>query len=43
MARKGLVVFQFTLSVVLIVSVLAVYKQVQFMQTRNLVLTGRMF
>ncbi len=36
MARKGLVVFQFTLSVVLIVSVLAVYKQINYMQNRNL-------
>ncbi|MEP6724737.1 MAG: ABC transporter permease [Bacteroidota bacterium] len=36
MARKGLVIFQFTLSVVLIVSVLAVYRQIQFMQNRNL-------
>jgi len=32
-ARKGLVVFQFTLSVILIVSVLVVYKQVQFIQS----------
>jgi putative ABC transport system permease protein len=32
-ARKGLVVFQFTLSVVLIVSVLVVYKQIQFIQS----------
>jgi putative ABC transport system permease protein len=31
-ARKGLVVFQFTLSIVLIVSVLIVYRQVQFIQ-----------
>ncbi len=35
-ARKGLVVFQFFLSVVLIVSVLVVYKQIQFVQTKNL-------
>lgn len=35
-ARKGLVVFQFTLSVVLIVSVLVVYKQVKFIQSANL-------
>jgi putative ABC transport system permease protein len=34
--RKGLVVFQFTLSVVFIVSVLVVYKQVKLIQTRNL-------
>jgi putative ABC transport system permease protein len=30
--RKGLVVFQFTLSVVLIVAVLVVYKQIEFVQ-----------
>ncbi len=35
-ARKGLVVFQFTLSVVLIVSVLIVYKQIEFIQSKNL-------
>lgn len=35
-ARKGLVVFQFLLSVVLIVSVLVIYKQIQFVQTKNL-------
>ncbi|MBA4055848.1 MAG: transporter permease, partial [Marivirga sp.] len=35
-ARKGLVVFQFVLSVIFIVSVLVVYKQIQFLQTRNL-------
>ncbi len=35
-ARKGLVVFQFTLSVILIVSVLVVYKQIAFVQTKNL-------
>jgi putative ABC transport system permease protein len=34
--RKGLVVFQFTISVVLIVSVLVVYKQLDLIQTRNL-------
>lgn len=34
--RQGLVVFQFTISVVLIVSVLVVYKQMDFIQTRNL-------
>jgi putative ABC transport system permease protein len=34
--RRGLVVFQFTISVVLIVSVLVVYKQMDFIQTRNL-------
>jgi putative ABC transport system permease protein len=31
-ARKGLVVFQFTLSVMLIVAVLVVYRQIQFIQ-----------
>ncbi|WP_439881009.1 ABC transporter permease [Pontibacter sp. MBLB2868] len=35
-ARKGLVIFQFTLSVVLIVSVLVVYKQIEYVQTKNL-------
>lgn len=35
-ARKGLVVFQFFLSVILIVSVLVIYKQIQFVQTTNL-------
>ncbi len=35
-ARKGLVIFQFMLSVVLIVSVLVVYKQIEFVQTQNL-------
>jgi putative ABC transport system permease protein len=35
-ARKGLVVFQFTLSVILIVSVLIVYKQIDFIQSKNL-------
>ncbi len=35
-ARKGLVVFQFFLSVILIVSVLVIYKQIEFVQTRNL-------
>ena len=34
--RKGLVVFQFTLSVVLIAAVLIIYRQVQYIQTRNL-------
>lgn len=32
-ARKGLVVFQFTLSVVLIVAVLVVYQQIRFIQS----------
>jgi putative ABC transport system permease protein len=35
-ARKGLVVFQFTLSVVLIVSVLVIYRQIDYVQTQNL-------
>ncbi|HEX5172356.1 MAG TPA: ABC transporter permease [Cyclobacteriaceae bacterium] len=35
-ARKGLVVFQFTLSIVLIVSVWIVYQQIRFTQTKNL-------
>lgn len=35
-ARKGLVVFQFALSIVLIVSVWVVYEQINFMQTQNL-------
>jgi len=35
-ARKGLVVFQFTLSVVLIVAVVVVYNQIQYIQTKNL-------
>ncbi len=34
--RKGLVVIQFALSVVLIVSVLVVYKQIAFVQDKNL-------
>lgn len=35
-ARKGLVVFQFLLSVILIVSVLVIYKQIEFVQTQSL-------
>jgi putative ABC transport system permease protein len=35
-ARKGLVVFQFTLSIILIVAVLVVYKQIDFIQNKNL-------
>ncbi|MDH4297472.1 MAG: ABC transporter permease [Cyclobacteriaceae bacterium] len=35
-ARKGLVVFQFFLSVILIVCVLVIYKQIEFVQTKNL-------
>ncbi len=34
--RKGLVVFQFTLSVILIVSVIVVYKQIELVQSKNL-------
>jgi putative ABC transport system permease protein len=34
--RKGLVVFQFTLSVVFIAAVLIVYRQLNYIQTRNL-------
>jgi len=34
-SRKGLVVFQFTLSALLIVSVIVVYRQVQFVQQTN--------
>ncbi|HXB44653.1 MAG TPA: ABC transporter permease [Puia sp.] len=36
MARKGLVIFQFTLSVMLIVSVIIVYQQIELVQTKNL-------
>ena len=35
-ARRGLVVFQFTLSVILIMAVFVVYKQIQFVQDKNL-------
>jgi len=34
-ARKGLVVFQFTISVVLIVAVLVVYQQIHYIQSTN--------
>ncbi|MFT3936556.1 MAG: ABC transporter permease [Chitinophagaceae bacterium] len=34
--RKGLVVFQFTVSLVLIVAVMVVYRQMQFVQSKNL-------
>jgi ABC-type antimicrobial peptide transport system permease subunit len=34
-SRKGLVVFQFTLSVMLIISVIVVYQQIQFIHTTN--------
>jgi hypothetical protein len=36
LARRGLVVFQFTLSIILIVSVLVVYFQIDYVQTKNL-------
>ncbi len=35
-ARKGLVVFQFVISIVLIISVLVVYKQIEYIQHKNL-------
>ncbi|MEN8248142.1 MAG: ABC transporter permease [Bacteroidota bacterium] len=35
-ARRGLVIFQFTLSIILIVSVLVIYKQIDFVQNKNL-------
>jgi predicted permease len=35
-ARKGLVIFQFTLSIILIVGVLVIYKQINYIQTINL-------
>lgn len=35
-ARKGLVIFQFTLSVVLIISTVVIYKQIQYTQNKNL-------
>lgn len=35
-ARKGLVVFQFSLSIILIVSVWVVYEQLDYIQTKNL-------
>jgi predicted permease len=35
-ARKGLVIFQFTISVVLIVAVVVVYQQIEFVQNKNL-------
>jgi ABC-type antimicrobial peptide transport system permease subunit len=34
--RKGLVVFQFTLSIVLIISTLVIYQQSQYIQSKNL-------
>lgn len=35
-ARKGLVIFQFSLSIILIISVLIVYQQISFIQNKNL-------
>ena len=35
-ARKGLVVFQFAISIIFIVSVVVVYKQIEFVQSRDL-------
>jgi ABC-type antimicrobial peptide transport system permease subunit len=35
-ARRGLVIFQFAMSVILIVSVLVVYKQIEFIRSKNL-------
>ncbi|MEO5977377.1 MAG: ABC transporter permease [Chryseolinea sp.] len=35
-ARKGLVIFQFAISVILIVAVLIVYKQIDYIQSKNL-------
>ncbi len=35
-ARRGLVVFQFTLSVILIVSVIVIYQQIQYVQDKTL-------
>jgi putative ABC transport system permease protein len=35
-ARKGLVVFQFVISIIFIVSVVVVYKQIEFVQSRDL-------
>lgn len=35
-ARKGLVIFQFALSVILIVSVMVIYSQIDFVQNKNL-------
>lgn len=34
--RKGLVIFQFAISVILIVSVVIIYKQIEFIQSKNL-------
>lgn len=36
LTRKGLVIFQFVVSIVLIISVLVTYKQIKFVQNKNL-------
>jgi ABC-type antimicrobial peptide transport system permease subunit len=36
LARKGLVIFQFTISLVLIVAVVVVYRQVDYIQSKNI-------
>lgn len=36
LARKGLVTFQFVISIILIVAVVVVYKQMEFVQSKNL-------
>ncbi len=35
-ARKGLVIFQFAVSLILIVSILVIYRQIEFVQTKHL-------
>jgi len=35
-ARKGLVIFQFTISIIFIVSVIVVYRQIDYLQSKNL-------
>jgi ABC-type antimicrobial peptide transport system permease subunit len=35
-ARKGLIVFQFTLSIIFIIAVLVIYKQIEFLQNKHL-------
>ncbi|MGA0560351.1 permease prefix domain 2-containing transporter [Larkinella sp. VNQ87] len=36
LVRKGLVVFQFTISILFIVAVLVIYRQIEYIQTKNL-------
>ena len=36
LARKGLVIFQFTMSVILIIAVMVIYQQIVFVQSKNL-------